>query len=70
MVSRLCSGGYSRIRAALLMDVRADVAMCARTIDEAVSCDLVDCRLSCYTGYNGVAKCFDDPDVPGPAKFS
>ncbi|CAH8274956.1 unnamed protein product [Arabidopsis lyrata] len=38
---------------------------CHTTIDQANFCDLVDCRLSCFSGYNGVGKCFDDPKVPG-----
>jgi len=39
---------------------------CRLTIDKATPCHLSDCRLSCYTGYNGVGECFDDPNVPGP----
>ncbi|CAN8326448.1 unnamed protein product [Cochlearia groenlandica] len=40
---------------------------CQKTIDEKMACDPVDCRLSCYSGFNGVGKCFDDRKVPGPS---
>lgn len=39
---------------------------CHLTIDRGNHCNPVDCRLSCYTGYNGVGTCFDDPKVHGP----
>ncbi|KFK29485.1 hypothetical protein AALP_AA7G140300 [Arabis alpina] len=52
---------------AFLMVERAEGKRCHLTIDPKTPCVLVDCRLSCYTGYNGVGKCFDDPKVPGPS---
>ncbi|ESQ54307.1 hypothetical protein EUTSA_v10027145mg [Eutrema salsugineum] len=50
---------------ACLMVEIAEGKRCHITIDKAMACDLVYCRNSCYTGYNGVGKCFDDPKVPG-----
>ncbi|XP_010449547.1 PREDICTED: defensin-like protein 159 [Camelina sativa] len=44
---------------------RAEGKRCHWTIDKEMPCDPVDCRLSCFTGYNGVGKCFDDPNVRG-----
>ncbi|VYS64309.1 unnamed protein product [Arabidopsis thaliana] len=50
---------------ALLMVECDEGKRCHTTIDKGNFCDLVDCRLSCFSGYNGVGKCFDDPKVPG-----
>ncbi|KAG7567879.1 S locus-related glycoprotein 1 binding pollen coat protein [Arabidopsis thaliana x Arabidopsis arenosa] len=30
---------------------------CTIILDPKTPCDLVDCRLNCYSGYNGVGKC-------------
>ncbi|XP_010438313.1 PREDICTED: defensin-like protein 159 [Camelina sativa] len=46
---------------------RAEGKQCHLTIDKETPCNLVDCRLSCYSGYNGVGKCFDDRKVKGPS---
>ncbi|XP_010511684.1 PREDICTED: defensin-like protein 159 [Camelina sativa] len=54
------------VLSAFLMVERAEGERCHMTIDKETPCDLVDCRLSCYTGYNGVGKCFDDPEVEVP----
>ncbi|XP_023635259.1 defensin-like protein 159 [Capsella rubella] len=53
------------VLSAILMVERAEGKRCRLTIDKSIPCDLVDCRLSCYAGYNGVGKCFDDPKVHG-----
>ncbi|KAG7545747.1 S locus-related glycoprotein 1 binding pollen coat protein [Arabidopsis suecica] len=52
---------------AFLMVERVEGKRCRLTIDKGNPCYLSDCRLSCYSGYNGVGKCFDDPKVPGPS---
>ncbi|XP_010438314.1 PREDICTED: defensin-like protein 159 [Camelina sativa] len=49
-----------------LMVARAEDKRCHLTIKKETPCDLVDCRLSCFSYYNGVGKCFDDPKVGGP----
>ncbi|ESQ54308.1 hypothetical protein EUTSA_v10026870mg [Eutrema salsugineum] len=50
---------------ACLMVEIAEGKLCRLTIDKGTPCNLVDCRFSCYTEYNGVGKCLDDPKVPG-----
>ncbi|KAG7622233.1 S locus-related glycoprotein 1 binding pollen coat protein [Arabidopsis suecica] len=55
------------VLSAFLMVERAEGKRCHLTIDKATACSLSDCRLSCYSGYNGVGKCFDDPKVAGPS---
>ncbi|VVB11158.1 unnamed protein product [Arabis nemorensis] len=50
---------------AFSMVQRTDAKRCQITIEPTAGCILSDCRLSCYSGYNGVGKCFDDPKVPG-----
>ncbi|CAN8273481.1 unnamed protein product [Cochlearia groenlandica] len=52
---------------ACLMVEKVEGKRCHITIEKWTACDPVDCRLSCYTGYNGVGKCFDDPKVRGPS---
>ncbi|VYS64310.1 unnamed protein product [Arabidopsis thaliana] len=57
---------FMLVFSAILMVERVEGEECRLTIDKATPCHLSDCRLSCYTGYNGVGECFDDPNVPGP----
>ncbi|EFH43673.1 low-molecular-weight cysteine-rich 27 [Arabidopsis lyrata subsp. lyrata] len=54
------------VLSAFLMVERVEGKQCRLIIYKATACSLSDCRLSCYTGYNGVGECFDDPNVPGP----
>ncbi|XP_024005722.1 putative defensin-like protein 158 isoform X2 [Eutrema salsugineum] len=44
---------------------RAKGQQCTIIIDQKNPCDLVDCRLNCYEGYNGVGKCIKDTKVGG-----
>ncbi|XP_010447869.1 PREDICTED: defensin-like protein 159 [Camelina sativa] len=53
------------VLSAFLMVERAEGKLCHVTIVKEMPCDIVDCRLSCFNGYNGVGKCFDDPKVGG-----
>ncbi|CAH2077602.1 unnamed protein product [Thlaspi arvense] len=58
---------FADLKRPSLMVERAEGKRCHITIDQKMFCDLVYCRQSCFSGYNGVGKCFDDPKVAGSA---
>lgn len=49
----------------MVQKAMGDGDQCTIIIDPKVPCDLVDCRLSCYSGYNGVGKCLELKKAPG-----
>ncbi|CAN6985770.1 hypothetical protein IGI04_000764 [Brassica rapa subsp. trilocularis] len=39
--------------------------LCTMIIDGQSYCEITDCRLACYTGYNGVGKCLTNSKAGG-----
>ncbi|CAH2077601.1 unnamed protein product [Thlaspi arvense] len=50
---------------ACLMVERTEGKRCHITVDQQMFCESSYCMQTCYSGYNGVGKCFDDPKVAG-----
>ncbi|CAH2065955.1 unnamed protein product [Thlaspi arvense] len=50
---------------ACLIVESAEGKLCHITVDKRMFCEEVHCRQSCFSGYNGIGTCFDDPKVAG-----
>ncbi|KAL0698175.1 hypothetical protein Bca4012_054297 [Brassica carinata] len=49
-----------------LLVEKTEGSICQITIDKGVDCIREVCRKDCAAQHNGLAYCFDDPEVPGP----